>query len=118
MRVGDLANAEIAPWVALKLIHTVIWVVLAGSIIALPVFGMKRRFDWALAVTALVLVECVVLAVNRGRCPLTSVAARYTDDRAENFDICLPRWIARHNKAIFGTLFVVGEAVVLLSWLG
>jgi hypothetical protein len=78
---------------------------------------MMRRFDWALAGTALVLVECAVLAANGGRCPLTDVAARYTSDRTDNFDIYLPRWVARHNKAIFGTLFVAGEAVVLWRWL-
>jgi hypothetical protein len=51
-----------------------------------------------------VLAEVVVLAVNGWRCPLTGVAARYTDDRRENFDIDLPLWLARHNKRIFGAL--------------
>ena len=34
------------------------------------------------------------------RCPLTDVAARYTTDRAENFDIHLPLWLAKYNKII------------------
>jgi hypothetical protein len=29
------------------------------------------------------------------RCPLTGIAARYTDDRRDNFDIYLPPWLAR-----------------------
>jgi hypothetical protein len=62
--------------------------------------------------------ECGVLALNRGRCPLTGLAARYTDDRADNFDIYLPAFIARHNKVIFGTLFVFGVAVLLWRWVG
>ena len=45
------------------------------------------------------------------------MAARYTDDRASNFDIYLPNWLASHNKAIFGTLFVVNELIVLWCWL-
>ena len=49
--------------------------------------------------------EVGVLLLNRMRCPLTTIAARYTDDRADNFDIFLPRWLARHNQRIFGTLF-------------
>jgi hypothetical protein len=49
-----------------------------------------------------------VLLFNRMRCPLTGVAARYTDDRRDNFDIYLPEWLARHNKTIFGTLYVAG----------
>jgi len=58
-----------------------------------------------------------VLAANRGRCPLTDWAARYTEDRAANFDIYLPDWLARNNKAIFGTLFAVNELIVLWRWL-
>jgi hypothetical protein len=60
---------------------------------------------------------CGILALNHGRCPLTSVAARYTLERADNFDIYLPDWLARRNKVIFGTLFVIGEIVVLWCWL-
>jgi hypothetical protein len=39
---------------------------LAGCIVALPFVGWMHRFDWALVLTALVLAECGVLAVNRG----------------------------------------------------
>jgi hypothetical protein len=73
---------------------------------------MKRRFDWALALTAVILAECVTILANRGSCPLTALAARFTKDRADNFDIYLPLWLARHNKAIFGSLFLAGELIV------
>jgi hypothetical protein len=52
-----------------------------------------------------------------GRCPLTDLAGRYTEERVDNFDIYLPLWLARRNKMIFGTLFAVGELVVLGRWL-
>jgi len=102
---------------AIKLVHTVIWALLAASIVALPVAGVLRRFGWAAILTVVILIECGVLALNRGRCPLTDVAARFTDGRADNFDIYLPNWLARHNKLIFGLLFVAGELVVLGYWL-
>ena len=70
----------------------------------------------AFGLTVLVVGECLVLAVNRGRCPLTDLAARCTDERAANFDIYLPEWLARHNKSIFGFLFVAGELVLLWRW--
>jgi hypothetical protein len=63
------------------------------------------------------MVECAVLALNRGHCPLTDLAARYTEERTDNFDIYLPLWLARRNKAIFGTLFVAGALFVLGRWL-
>jgi hypothetical protein len=42
-----------------------------------------------------------------------SSAARFTESRADNFDIYLPNWLARHNKTVFGTLFVFNELIVL-----
>jgi hypothetical protein len=102
---------------AIKLLHTAIWAFFVLCILALPAVGFLRRFDWALALTALVLLECGALAVNHGRCPLTSLAARFTLDRRESFDIYLPEWLSRHNKAIFGTLFLVNELIVAWRWL-
>jgi len=101
---------------AIKLLHTVIWAFLAGSILVLPVVGGLRRFRWAAILTVIVLLECGALAVNGGSCPLSDLAARYTDERASNFDIYLPNWLASHDKTIFGTLFVVNELIVLWCW--
>jgi hypothetical protein len=103
--------------VAIKLLHTAVWGLLAGCILALPIAPLLHRFDWAIILTLIILAECGVLAFNKGRCPLTNLAARFTEDRADNFDIYLPNWVARHNKAIFGTLFVVNELIVLWFWL-
>lgn len=103
--------------VRIKLLHTAVWLFFAGCIVAIPVAGVRRQFLWAAILSGLVLIECAVLAVNQGRCPLTNVAARYTGERAANFDIYLPLWLARHNRVIFGTLFVAGELFVLAEWL-
>jgi hypothetical protein len=102
---------------AIKLLHTVIWAILAGSIVVLPVAGVLRRFRWAAILTGLVLLECGVLVVNRGRCPLSDLAQQFTTNRADNFDIYLPTWLAQHNKVIFGVLFIAGELVVFGYWL-
>jgi hypothetical protein len=102
---------------AIKLLHTAVWALLAGSILVLPALAFFRQFRWALILTIVVIGECAVLAANRGRCPLTDWAARFTEDRNDNFDIYLPDWLARNNKAIFGALFVVNELIVLWRWL-
>jgi hypothetical protein len=104
--------------IAIKLLHTVIWAILAGSIVVLPFAGVFRRFRWAAILTGLVLLECGVLALNGGRCPLSDLAQQFTTDRADNFDIYLPNWLARYNQSIFGVLFIAGELVVLRYWLG
>jgi hypothetical protein len=102
--------------VVIKVLHTVIWAFFAGCIVAIPLAGALRQFVWAAALIGLVLVECAVLAANRGRCPLTDLASRYTLERTENFDIYLPLWLARRNKIIFGTLFTIGALFVLGRW--
>lgn len=101
----------------IKVVHTLIWVFMASCILALPVLGVLRRFRWAAILSSLVLLECVVLAINGGRCPLTDLAARCTANRAYNFDIFLPNWLAQYNKDIFGVLFIAGELVVFGCWL-
>jgi hypothetical protein len=81
------------------------------------VAGVLGRFRLVAVLSGLVWIECAVLAVNHWRCPLTDVAGRYTEARSDNFDIYLPLWLARYNKIIFGTLFVLGELFVLGRWL-
>ena len=83
---------------------------------ALPVLGWRRRFRWAAGLSALILAECAILAMNHFRCPLTGLAASYTAERAANFDVYLPEWLARHNQSIFGALFVAGGLFTLWRW--
>lgn len=102
-----------ATLVAIKLLHTAIWAFFVACIVGIPIAGVYRQFYWAGVLIVVVLIECAVIALNKGRCPLTDVAARYTDERADNFDIYLPLWLARHNKTIFGTLFALSVLFVL-----
>jgi hypothetical protein len=85
--------------------------------VAIPIAAQLRRFRSAATLTAIVFLECAILAANHFRCPLTNLAARYTSDRAANFDIYLPLWLAAHNQSIFGTLFLVGALFALYRWL-
>jgi len=101
----------------IKSLHTAIWAFFVACILALPVMGWQHRFDRAALLASLVLAEGLVLAANRGRCPLTDLAARYTSDRSPAFDIYLPLWLARWNKAIFGTLFLANGLLVLWEYL-
>jgi hypothetical protein len=103
--------------VGIKILHTAIWLFFAGCIVAIPIAGAQGLFLLAAVLTGIVLVECVILVANRGRCPLTDMAGRHTEKREDNFDIYLPLWLARHNQAIFGMLFVVGELFLLERWL-
>lgn len=99
-----------------KSVHTVVWAIFAGSVVAIPILAWQERWTATAIAIGLVTGECLVLAFNRMRCPLTDIAARYTEDRRANFDIYLPEWLARYNKQIFGTLFVAGLAFAAVRW--
>jgi hypothetical protein len=102
---------------AIKVLHTVVWALLAGAIVVLPFLAVKGAFRWAAILSVVILIEIAVLLANGWRCPMTDLAAKYTDDRSPNFDIYMPNWLARHNKTIFGALFLVNEAIFLAVWL-
>ena len=97
----------------IKTLHTAIWLVFAVAIVALPALAWAGWQRAAWAIVAAVVLEGLVVAANRGRCPLTPWAEKHTEDRAPNFDIYLPVWLARWNKQVFTTIFVVGLAVTL-----
>jgi hypothetical protein len=102
---------------AIKLLHTLIWAVLAGCILALPVLAWRKLFRLATIISVIVWIECAIVVLNGWRCPLTNWAALYTVDRAANFDIFLPLWLAAYNKLIFGSLFMFGEMALATFWL-
>ena len=99
-----------------KSIHTIVWFVFASCILAIPVFALRGDYLLATLLGTIVLVEVLVLVVNHWHCPLTPIAARYTHDRRANFDIYLPEWLARHNKVIFGVVYVAGLLFTLARW--
>ena len=80
-----------------KLVHTFVWALFAGLIVAIPLASFHGRH--AIAAWSAV-----------------AVAARYTDERHDSFDIYLPPWLARHNKVIFGTLYLAGIAFAFAHW--
>jgi hypothetical protein len=104
--------------IAIKVVHTVVWAFFAGCILAIPMMALRDDYRTVVILAALVCLEGTVLALNRGRCPLTDVAGRYTEDRRDNFDIYLPLWLARYNKVIFTGLFVAALSYALAQWRG
>jgi len=100
---------------AIKLVHTVIWGIMAAAIFYIlyaGIFNRVRMLVWLCI--GLIIVEGVVLAFFRWRCPLTLQAYKYTDNRDIGFDIFLPAWLAKYNKIIFLIIFIIG--VILVFW--
>jgi len=101
---------------AVKVVHTIVWAFFVLCILAIPVLTWRGDLVAAAWFVGIVFVEVLVIVLNRWRCPLTPLAARFTEDRRANFDIFLPEWLARHNKTIFGALYFAGVVYLVLSW--
>jgi len=101
---------------AVKAVHTIVWAFFVLCIAAIPVLAWRGSLGAAAWFAGIVFVEVLVIVLNRWRCPLTPLAARFTEDRRANFDIFLPEWLARHNKTIFGALYFAGVVYLVLSW--
>jgi len=107
-----------ASWlVGVKAAHTIVWTFFVACIVAIPYAAWHGEHHVAAWITAVVAGEVLLLAVNGWRCPMTSVAGRFTAERRENFDIYLPVWLAKHNKLIFGALYVAGVLFALVHWM-
>jgi hypothetical protein len=102
--------------IIVKMAHTFVWALFAGSIIATPVCAYHAKFVVSFILICVVLFEVLILALNKFKCPLTGIAARYTSDRRDNFDIYLPLWLARYNKEIFGALYIAGIFYTFFMW--
>ena len=103
--------------IQIKWIHTLIWVIFVTIIFYILWSGITSNisvYSW-LAVAAIV-GEGLVLLIFKGSCPLTKVARKYSDAANENFDIYLPLWLAKYNKRIFSTLFLVGLLLMLFRY--
>ena len=99
----------------IKTLHTVIWVVMTVSNFLAFYFAYIKRFDlWFWIPAILITSEIFVILFNNWRCPITNVAAKYTDDRRASFDIYLPEWLAKYNVKIFTVLIALEIAIVLL----
>ena len=100
--------------IAIKLIHTVTWLVFVAAILYVCYAGAFNKVNslvWYCI--GLVLIEGIVLLMNKWKCPITSLAHKYTDTHPIGFDIFLPKWLAKYNKFLFSTLFFIGVLLVL-----
>jgi hypothetical protein len=98
--------------VAVKAIHTAVWVSIESCVAYVLWAGITGRTDKRVGVAAAVVAgESLVFAGNGFRCPLTELATRYGAESGSVTDIYLPRWLAHNLPAIHAPL------LVLMVWL-
>lgn len=103
---------------AIKMIHTLIWLFFVSIIFYVLYSGFANYINALTWISiGLVIGEGIVLLIFKMYCPLTILARKYSDSKKDNFDIFLPNWLAKYNKIIFTSLFVLGLAMVLIRLL-
>lgn len=99
----------------IKLIHTAIWAFMVAVIFYVLYCGVFDKINIITWLSiGIIILEGLVLLAFRMYCPLTILARKYSDSTKDNFDIYLPNWIARYNKQIFTTIFLIGVVTVIL----
>ena len=103
----------------IKLIHSIIWLILATATFYILYSGLFNHitiYTWI--AIAMIIGEGITLVIFRWACPLTGLARKYSDSQKDNFDIFLPNWIAKYNKTIFTGIFLAGVSLILFRILG
>ena len=99
----------------IKLIHTIIWSFFVFVIFYILYSGITNTVNTLTWIgIGLIIGEGLVLLVFKMFCPLTLIARKYSDSEKDNFDIFLPNWLAKYNKLIFTSIFIVGLMIVIV----
>ena len=98
--------------VAIRTVHSAIFLAELGSILWLVVTGITGRRDRSVGVAAvLVAAESAVFVANDGMCPLTPLAERYGASSGSVSDIWLPDAVARTIPYWTIPLVILGAAL-------
>lgn len=99
----------------IKTVHTFTWLIMTSAVFYTLFCGITGKFNNLLwFAIGLIILEGTILLFNKGNCPLTNLAKKYTRNKSYNFDIYIPNWLAKINKTTFGTLFLIGLILIFL----
>jgi hypothetical protein len=98
----------------IKIVHSLVWTFMVAVIFYVLYCGIFNNINlltW-IAIGIIILEGIVLLAFNL-YCPLTLLARKYSDSSKDNFDIYLPNWLAKYNKQIFTTIYLLALITVI-----
>ena len=92
----------------IKIIHTLVWIFFNVVLFYMAYAVIVNKIDKLIWIgIALIILEGIVLLIFSRMCPLTIIARKYSDSTKDNFDIYLPNWLAKYNKLIYTTFFII-----------
>ncbi len=91
--------------IAIKIIHTLVWLFFNGVIFYMLYAVLVNKIDsWLWIGYGLFVLEGITLLVFKFFCPLTVMARKYSSSTKANFDIYLPHWLAKYNKQVYTSI--------------
>ncbi|GFZ76189.1 hypothetical protein GCM10011531_01270 [Aquaticitalea lipolytica] len=102
--------------ILIKSVHTLVWLFFNVVIFYLLFAAITYKIDKLIWISiGLIVLEGIVLLIFKMFCPLTIIARKYSDSTKENFDIFLPNWLAKYNKLIYTSIFVIALIILLIQ---
>ena len=94
--------------IIIKTFHTLIWLFFNVVFFYLALAVIVNKIDnyvW-IGISCIAL-ESMVLLFFKWQCPFTILARKYSSSIKDNFDIFIPNWVAKYNKPIYTSLFII-----------
>jgi hypothetical protein len=115
VRVLEVITARLRSIKFIKSVHTIVFVPLSGLLFVLVYeVAVDTITYWTYSAIAIFLAETVVLATNNWRCPLTKYAERLGSTHGQITDFFFPKWFADRVFLVYGGLFTLSLALVLV----
>ncbi len=101
----------------IRFIHTLIFFFMSACLVYVLYAGITKTYNLLLLLAiCAIFVEGLALLLNRGRCPLTTLAERHGAEKGSVTDIFLPGWIARNVFRVSVVLFPLELALLVLRY--
>jgi len=98
----------------IKFIHSFFFLLMVFSLFYTLFCCITGTYNWTLPVAmAIIIIDGLLIALNRGRCPLTTLAAKYGAKNGAVTHLFMPVFMARYVFKFFTVLFAVE-----IIWLG
>ena len=105
---------QVSKLTIVKVIHTAIWIFFNLVIFYMTFAIITNKIDkWVWICIGIILLEGLTLMLFKRMCPITLIAQKYSDSKKDNFDIFLPNWLAKYNKTIYTSIFLVLIIILL-----
>jgi hypothetical protein len=101
----------------IRTIHTLIAAFFIFCIGLLYYFAFTGKSSlWIIWIIAVLLIEGVILIVNKGKCPLSFLHRKYGDDK-KFYDLFFPEKIAPYAAHILGVATIIAIILLLVKHL-